>query len=230
MVTHMVRYVFLLFPMMLWFADLSRAQTQITGDGKIGHEIVMQGIPSQGVAACMACHKENGEGNLAINSPQIAGLNAEYLAKQIKDYQSLTRINPIMQPIAKALKPQDIANVAAYFSSLPVNKKSESSTNTAKIDLGKSIAQNGLWNKGVPACFSCHGPNAIGVGENFPRLIFQGKKYISQQLHDWKKGLRKNDPNQLMKTVALKLTNQEIDAVSEYLGSLEIEKNTEVKK
>lgn len=193
-----------------------------------GKKIVLEGTPKDGFS-CITCHLENGEGVQEYAFPQLGGMSSTYIIKQLKDYQGTTRINDVMNPIAKSLSDEDIINVAAYFASLPTISKIEKSTSATKLEEGRLIAERGLWNKGIPACFSCHGPNAVGVGENFPQLINQGKLYITQSLMAWKNGTRNNDPAMLMKTIAKKLSKKEIEAVAEYLSSISINKTTVVK-
>ena len=198
------------------FASCAYAQ-----DFEVAKKIISNGN-SKGAVSCMTCHQENGAGNAAAGFPQLAGMNFAYFSKQIYDFQSLRRVNPIMQPIAKGLNESEIKSLAAYFESLPTVPlaayKDDPSTH-ANFELGQTIAKKGLWAKGVPSCFSCHGPSGQGVGENFPGITTQGKTYLVQQLQAWKKGSRKNDPNQLMAAVVKKLTQKEIDAVATYLSS-----------
>lgn len=193
-------------------------------DFESAKKIVMTGN-EKGAVACMACHQANGAGNAAAGFPQLAGLNADYFSKQILDYQNLTRINPVMQPIAKGLSESEIKALANYFASLTAvpNEKANLDKLSAKdrksFELGRRIAESGLWDKGMPACYACHGPSGGGVGSSFPAINNQGKTYLVQQLQAWKKGDRKNDPNQLMASVAKKMTPQEIQAVAEFLSS-----------
>lgn len=193
-----------------------------------GKKIVMNGN-DKGALACMTCHMQNGEGMQESGFPQLAGLHAGYISKQLKDLQSKKRINDVMNPIAKGLTEADIVSVAAYYSQLPIISKVEQSSSAKKFLEGKLIAERGIWSKGVPACYACHGPNAVGVGEAFPPLVNQGKIYLTSQLLAWKKGTRKNDPAFLMSTIAKKLTKLEIEAVSEYLSTLTDIKTAEVK-
>lgn len=193
-----------------------------------GKKIVLDGTPRNGFP-CITCHLENGEGIQEYGFPQLGGMNSAYIIKQLKDYQGVTRINDVMNPIAKSLSDEDIADVAAYFASLSTISKIEKSASPAKLEEGRLIAERGLWTKGIPSCFSCHGPNAVGVGENFPQLINQGKLYITQSLLAWKNGTRKNDPAMLMRTIAKKLSKKEIEAVAEYLSSINVDNITAVK-
>lgn len=204
--------------LLIYFATsvFAHAESQ---DFEIAKKIILNGN-SKGALACMTCHQANGAGNAAAGFPQLAGMNAAYFSKQIYDYQNLQRVNPIMQPIAKGLDENEIKSLAAYFSSMATIANSSVQTSKASFEIGRTIAERGLWAKGMPSCFSCHGPSGRGVGENFPGITTQGKSYLVQQLQAWKKGIRKNDPNQLMATVAKKLTPKEIDAVAEYLSGV----------
>lgn len=199
-------------------ATSSLAQAQST-DFEVAKKIIINGN-NKGALACVTCHQENGAGNAAAGFPQLAGMNAAYFSKQMSDYQNLRRINAVMQPIAKGLNENEIKNLAAYFSSLPLVANPSVKVSQSNFELGSAIATKGLWDKQMPSCFSCHGPSGRGVGENFPAITSQGKSYIVQQLQAWKKGTRKNDPNELMATVAKKLTQKEMNSVAEYLSSV----------
>lgn len=195
---------------------------------EVGRKLVAEGN-EKGVLPCMTCHVQNGEGMQEEGFPSLAGMNSAYITKQLRDLQGKKRVSDVMNPIAKELTEEDIASVAAYFSQLPVISKVEKSTSATKLAEGKLIAERGIWSKGVPACFACHGPGAVGVGETFPPLVNQGKLYLTTELTNWQKGARNNDPEMLMKTIAKKLSKKEIEAVSEYLSSLSDVKTAEVK-
>ena len=211
----------LFIPLFVFFAF---AENPVPDSAK---QIVLKGN-SKGALACMTCHQENGAGMVAPGFPQLAGMNPFYFSKQIADFTNGQRINPIMQPIAKGLSEKEVKDLAAYFASLSVvkNTANQTVTNAATLEEGQFIANNGLWHKGIPACFACHGPQGEGVGENFPSITTQGKLYLTAQLQAWKKGTRKNDSNQLMSTIAKKLTVKEMNAVTEYLSQY----SSEVKK
>lgn len=68
---------------------------------------------------CIACHGQNGI-SVAPIYPNLAGQKDEYLITQLKAFRDGTRVNPIMSPMAKGLTDTDIANLAAYLSSLKV--------------------------------------------------------------------------------------------------------------
>ncbi len=174
-------------------------------------------------ATCMACHGANGEGQSAANFPRLAGLPKSYLHAQLTSFTDGSRQNPIMAGMAAVLSDADKDAVADYFSRLnPPKSPVPAVTDMALLEAGRVLAVDGDWDNTIPACFSCHGPNGLGVGDNFPALAGQSAGYISGQLTAWRQGLRNNDPDALMKTVALRLNDEQIKAVSAYLSSLPV--------
>lgn len=69
-------------------------------------------------AVCAACHGSNGI-SVIPDYPNLAGQKEKYLQSSIKAYRDGERKNPIMSPMASGLTDADIANLAAYFASLP---------------------------------------------------------------------------------------------------------------
>ncbi|MHB8729925.1 MAG: c-type cytochrome [Sulfuricaulis sp.] len=183
-----------------------------------GKMLVLKGN-GRGAAACETCHGLDGSGNTAAGYPRLAGINSEYLAKQLHDFQQGTRNDSVMQPIAKTLSDAEVTNVAAYFAAQrPVT--SPVIGDEALAARGARLALSGLWDKDIPACVSCHGPAGRGVGAHFPALAGQHASYIAMQIDAWRKGTRANDPQALMKGVATRMPEDDIAAVSAYFASL----------
>jgi cytochrome c553 len=67
-------------------------------------------------AVCAACHGADGN-SAAADFPKIAGQYPDYIATALRHYKAGKRKNPIMAPMAANLSPEDIADLAAYFSS-----------------------------------------------------------------------------------------------------------------
>ncbi len=67
---------------------------------------------------CIQCHGEKGEGNADMKAPRIGGQHAWYIESSIKMFKSGERKNPTMLPFIKNLNDTDIADVAAYVSTL----------------------------------------------------------------------------------------------------------------
>lgn len=196
---------------------LMAGTTARAADGKT---IVLNGAGN--APACAACHGPNGEGQPDAGYPRLAGLSAAYIVEQLKSFDTGTRKNDIMAPVAKALSPSDRQAVADYLSrqTPPATSQHEPLDNKL-IAAGEKIAADGDWSKGLPGCNQCHGPAGSGVGAAFPRLAGQSADYITNQLAAWKTGERSNDPLHLMTGVAEKLGDDEVKAVAAYYASLD---------
>lgn len=199
----------------------------VSADLEAGKKIVLQGN-GKAATACSACHGAGGEGSATASFPRLAHLDADYLAKQLRDFQREQRKDAVMQPIAKALTEREIADVSAYFAAQASTAPPEK-VDPALAARGARIALSGLWEKDLPACISCHGPGGHGVGKHFPALAGQHANYITQQLNAWRNGTRSNDPQVLMKEIAQRLSAAEIAAVSAYFASLPV-KNSRPKE
>lgn len=176
----------------------------------------------EGATACQICHGADGAGQGAAGFPRLAGLPAAYLAKQLRDFQGDSRDHSTMNRIAQALSTQEIQAAAEYYAGMAAPEEPPGAQDATEEQLarGKAIAQRGLWDKGVPACLSCHGPHGHGAHHAFPPLAGQHASYIRNQIAAWQSDSRSNDPNQLMDRVAERLTNEETAAVAAYFASL----------
>lgn len=169
------------------------------------------------VWSCASCHGDQGEG--ASITPRLAGLSQEYLVKQLKDFASGERINESMHYVARELQQQDIAQVAAYYASLPVPPLTLPPSD-ADLVRGRMLFEKGDWKLNVPACASCHGKQGEGVGVAFPPLAAQQPEYLFSQLSAWKGGRRHNSPQALMDDIASRLSYEDLYAASYYAASL----------
>lgn len=167
---------------------------------------------------CQGCHGETGNSE-APTFPKLAGQYANYLQKQVRDFQSEARVDPTMSGMALAVtEKQDLLDITAYFASQK-QMKGSGGTNAA----GKKLYLEGNDVSGVYGCVNCHGENGKGKSPNnamFPVIGGQHKDYLVKQLTDFKASDRKNDPAGMMGTLAMQMTPAEIEAVSEYLSGL----------
>ena len=125
-----------------------------------------------------------------------------------------------MTPIAMAMSAEDIESSARHYAGQARPKTGASTADPAVIARGKNLAINGAWDRQVPPCFKCHAVDGLGVAPAFPAIAGQHAAYTVSQLQAWKTGARTNDPQTLMKTVAEKLTDDEIRAVADYLATI----------
>ena len=172
-------------------------------------------------ATCLACHGQDGNSVNAALGPKIAGQHPHYIARQLQLYQSGGRTNPIMAPMAAGLSPQDIADLAAHFSSQSV---SEAATEDDLLELGRKIYRVGNAQTGVPACMACHGPAGSGNPlAGYPSLAGQHAQYTAEKLSSFREGEvwgEGDDANAVMAGVSKMLTDEQIKAVSSYIQGL----------
>jgi len=168
-------------------------------------------------AMCASCHGADGNGGADPTWPKLAGQGAPYIVKQLKDFKSGARKDPIMAGMAAGLSDADMANLGAYFGSLEPSAGAARTADLAKD--GERIYRGGIANRGVAACMSCHGPSGAGIPPHFPRLSGQKAAYTKKQMLAFKAGSRAND-GKVMTMIAFKLSEGEIEALSEYMAGL----------
>ncbi|WMN61321.1 c-type cytochrome [Pseudoalteromonas xiamenensis] len=175
-------------------------------------------------ATCAACHGPDGNAPVAMY-PKIAGQHADYIYKQLKELKlGMTsggkegRMDPVMSGMAMPLSDQDMKDLAAYFSS---QNMSAGSTPEEVVEIGQKLYKAGDAERGIPACSACHGPRGNGTSlAKFPKISFQHPDYIKSQLLKFREGTRANDMNGMMRDIAKKLTDKDIEVLSKYLGGL----------
>lgn len=185
-----------------------------------GQKIFTQGGAQPGATACFACHGADGMGMPAAGFPRLAGLPAGYLSKQLADFKSGSRVNPVMQPLATALTDDEIKSVTEMLAAMPAPKTPIVGRTELPKNLGEKLAVRGAWDRHIPECVMCHGPGGVGVGNAFPPLAAQPASYLVAQLNAWRDGSRHNDPNDLMGHIAKSLTPDEVKAVADYFAAL----------
>jgi cytochrome c553 len=171
---------------------------------------------------CTACHGEGGVSKSGL-IPTLAGMEAAVIYKQLDDYRSGKRLWGVMDAIAKALSAKDSADVAAYFASrsggLPAiggARAPESGRSLRQSDPATRLVFAGDPQRGLPPCSACHGPGGYKVGA--PALQGQQPAYIERQLAAFTQGMRENDINVQMRTIARQLTPEEMHAVAAFYG------------
>lgn len=182
-----------------------------------GRQIATQGTP-RGVVACASCHGARGEG--AADFPRLGGTGQAYLRAQLDAFADGSRKSPVMQPFAQKLSPAERDAVTGFYSSLPPPLRAEDVAQATPADSGAWLATRGRWSDQLPACRQCHGPGGSGVGASFPPLAGLPAAYIVQQLQAWKAGTRTPGPLALMQTIAQKLSEADMKAVSAYYAGL----------
>ena len=164
---------------------------------------------------CAACHTADGSRGIPAN-PILQGQHADYLVKQLTEFKSGKRDNAIMKPMASTLSDGDMRNVAAFYASKTA--KPGLSKNPATVALGMKIWRGGIADKQIPACAGCHGPTGAGIPAQYARLGGQHAEYVGTELGLFRAGKRGNSPQ--MTTIAARMSDAEIAAVSDYAEGL----------
>lgn len=171
---------------------------------------------------CVACHSADGNSVIAAN-PKLAGQGAAYIYKQLVNFKGLDgkppeRVSPIMNGMVASLTDAEMKSLAAYYSAQA--RIPEVAKNRETIDLARQLYRGGDASKGLPACAGCHGPSGAGMPKQYPRIAGQFAEYNEAQLKNFRSGERANDSNRMMRSIAVKMTDVEIRALSDYIAGL----------
>lgn len=163
---------------------------------------------------CAACHGIDGN-STDPQYPKLAGMDQEYLMRQLKAFAAGKRREDTMLGIIAGIDPNDFSKLAGYYGKMKANPGKVNDPQLAAK--GKVLYEDGNTDSGVPACAGCHQPDGLG-NARFPRLAGQHQTYVLKQLSDYKSGRRATDP--LMTAVGKRLTVEEAKALSEYIAGL----------
>lgn len=176
---------------------------------------------------CAACHGADGNSAAPAN-PKLASQHAEYITKQLINFKIAKpgepdvgageRKNVVMSGMVASLTSDDMKNLGIYFSEKTIKPGTAKDKDAALR--GQKLYKGGNSATGVPACAACHGPSGAGIPVQFPRLAGQHAEYVSTQLKSFRSGERTNDAGKMMRMIAIKMNDQEIKDVAEYIAGL----------
>ena len=187
----------------------------VKADPAKGGTLYDSGDAARGLPACLSCHGAAGNSSIVAN-PKLAGQIEAYTHKQLVDFTTPNRQNPVMTLYAKMLTEDEKRHIAAYLATQ--KQKPGAAKNKDTVELGRKIYRGGIAEKGVAACASCHGATAGGIPAQYPRLSGQHQDYTYAQLDAFKNGVRKNSVQ--MTTLAQRMSPEEMKAVSDYIAGL----------
>ena len=165
---------------------------------------------------CALCHGAEGDSSSPLY-PRLAGQHHQYIAKQLGDFKSGRRKSDTMNGMAQDLTPEEMLALGVYFEQKPTKPREARDADLAAV--GRYIFQRGNDFSGVAACAGCHGDKGHGT-EQLPRLAGQVPRYTESQLKSFNTRERTND-NEVMHSVASKLTELEVKAVALYISTLD---------
>ncbi len=160
-------------------------------------------------AVCAACHGPDGNSMIDMN-PKIAGQHEKYIVKQLTEFKLASqtggeegRNNAVMNGMAAPLSEQDMKDS---------QEPKAGETPEQYVEAGRALYQGGDESRGVTACIACHGPKGNGMGlAGFPDISGQHATYTAAQLKAFRSGQRHNDMNGMMRDIAMKLTDEDIE-------------------
>jgi len=180
-----------------------------------GGSLYDSGDNARGLPACASCHGAGGNSTINTN-PKLAGQVDTYIHKQLVDFTTPNRNQPVMTTYARMLSEDEKKNIAAYLATQ--QPKQGAARNKDTLELGRKIYRGGIADRGVAACASCHGATGSGIPAQYPRLAGQHQDYTVAQLQAFKTGGRNNSPQ--MSTLAKRLSDDEMKAVADYIAGL----------
>jgi cytochrome c553 len=204
----------------LVFAGSAQAADAVHGsapkaDPAKGGSLYDTGDNARGLPACASCHGANGNSTIVAN-PKLAGQAEAYIHKQLVDFTTPNRQQPVMTTYAKMLSDEEKTNIAAWLSTQ--QPKQGAAKNKDTVELGRKIYRGGIADRGVAACASCHGATGAGIPAQYPRLAGQHQDYTFTQLQAFKSGARNNSPQ--MNALAKRMSDEEMKAVADYVAGL----------
>lgn len=175
-----------------------------------------------GIQSCARCHGDANSSPQSDRVPALQGQNHAYLRRAMEEYRADRRQSGIMEPIAAALDPTEFDRLVSYYAKAhrPSAKGLEGDAQE-RVERGRSIAESGIAQKGIPACLSCHSGRA---SDQFPLLSGLSSEYLSGQLKLWQEGHRSETAyGAVMSAVARRLSQEQINDVAAYFASLPIQ-------
>jgi len=175
--------------------------------------IALQGDAERGAVlaeTCAGCHRIPGSFNVypSYRVPKLGGQNADYIEVALQGYRRGTRGHETMQAQASTLSDQDIADVAAFFASLPGEAETgKSSGSAAQVAEGREKAM---------VCQQCHGETGVAAAPQWPNLAGQHESYLVQALNEYKTGGR---TDMLMGPLVADLDAPTIESIAAFFAS-----------
>ena len=166
---------------------------------------------------CAACHAADGN-SVMPDWPKLAGQSAKYLEQQLAAFKSGARKNALMAPMATGLSEQDMVDLAVYFSS---QKVTTGKADPALVEAGESLYRGGNADREIPACMACHSPTGAGnPAAGYPSVQGQHAAYTITQLKAFRSSERQTDAKSVMRDIAEKMRDSDIEAVASYISGL----------
>ncbi|MCL2658049.1 MAG: c-type cytochrome [Betaproteobacteria bacterium] len=198
-------------------AQAQTSQTWNEKSAELTKVLETKGDPERGAAAfvpCQGCHRSDAMGKSSGAYPRLAGQHASVLLKQMTDIRSGLRNNPKMEEYVEdhLAKPENMADIAAYVSALPIVEDKVGRGPGTAIQAGKTLFERD--------CVQCHGNNGEGDAQKFyPMVAAQHYRYLLRELHYIRDGDRGNSNPDMVKVVK-PYREADLEALADYMSSL----------
>lgn len=176
---------------------------------------------AQRMEACTVCHGPQGRSTAQGYFPRIAGKPAGYLANQLINFRDGRRHNGAMAYLVKHMSDDYVHEIGRYFGGLdlPYPPPQAVTLEPASLERARTLVFKGDGARGLPACVHCHGERMTGALPAFPGLLGLPRDYLVAQLGAWRTGQRHAVAPDCMRTVAQRLTPEDITAVASWLAA-----------
>jgi len=165
---------------------------------------------------CAKCHGDEGVSD-DPEVPHLATQRASYIFRQLQDFKADNREGGRMNKTAKKLSDQEMADLAARFSALPLPADAGVSTPAAP-----ALVTEGDAARNIDACADCHAADGRGKHDKYdaPALAGAPLTYFVATMQSFRDGVRANDADGVMGSAAKDLSDAEIEALAGYYLAL----------
>lgn len=200
------------------FALASLAGTALATDPQA---TLQPGTMAARVAACTACHGEQGRAGADGYYPRLAGKPQEYLYNQLLNFRDKRRQYRPMQHLLANLPDDYLREIAGYFAAqhAPYPAPAAPAASVAPLEAGRVLALAGDPARKLPACAACHGAALSGMLPAIPGLLGLPRDYVASQIGAWQNARRHAAAPDCMADIAARLTPEDIGAVSAWLAA-----------
>jgi cytochrome c553 len=196
--------------LLAWLTPALPRAAPLTGDAENGKYV------AETQQKCARCHGPNGVSD-DPDTPHLAGQNANYLLKELKDFKSQTRLGPNMYKRVRKLHEQEMIDIALWY-------QSQSLPEIEPVDVEDlhvpQLVSAGDPARSIPPCELCHAKDGKSVSGNIPVLAGQNVDYLIVEMQFFRDGLRGNDPGGIMETITKKMFDVEFEGLARYYAAL----------
>ena len=185
------------------------------------------GAGAMKIAMCIGCHnipRYQASFPEVYKVPKIAGQNEKYIVAALTEYRKGDRKHPTMRAIAASLSDQDIADVAAFYSKLGMERAATAAAPAGSAaapaeqppaQVAKLLAQAN--------CASCHGANFNApIDPSYPKLAGQYADYlyIALKAYQTDKNPHVGRNNAIMSGMVKPYSHADLKLIAGYLAEL----------